>query len=80
MIIYGGETGLGETNTGHAYDTMKKMWRSLTTKGGAIPRTLHTSEWTGSQLIIFGGIADRIRKSNTQILDPQGTWHLYRKL
>lgn len=80
MIIYGGETDLGETNTGHAYDTMKKMWRSLTTKGGAIPRTLHTSEWTGSQLIIFGGIANRIRKSNTQILDPQGTWHLYRKL
>ena len=80
MVLFGGESNFGVTNTGYAYDLSMNKWRSLTTKGGAISRARHTSEWTGSQLIIFGGIADGIRISDTQLLDTQRTWHLYRKL
>ncbi len=88
MLIFGGETGLGVTNTGYAYDIFKDSWRSLTTKGGVTARTKHTSEWTGSQLVIFGGLTNKsatgtgrkIRISETQLLDTQKTWHLYRKL
>lgn len=80
MIIFGGETNFGETNTGFAYDPSKTKWRSLTTRGGALKRSLHTAEWTGSQLVIFGGVVNKIRISETQLLDTQGTWHLYRKL
>ncbi len=88
MLIFGGETSLGVTNTGYAYDILKDSWRSLTTKGGVTPRTKHTSEWTGSQLVIFGGLTNKsatgtgrkIRISDTQLLDTQKTWHLYRKL
>ena len=88
MLVFGGETSLGVTNTGYAFDIMKDSWRSLTTKGGITARTQHSSEWTGSQLVIFGGLtnksisdtAQKIRISETQLLDTQKTWHLYRKL
>jgi N-acetylneuraminic acid mutarotase len=88
MLIFGGETILGVSNTGFAYDILKDSWRSLTTKGGVTARTKHTSEWTGSQLVIFGGLTNKsltgtgmkIRISETQLLDTQKTWHLYRKL
>ena len=88
MLIFGGEKNNGVTNSGYAYDLLKDSWRSLTTRGNTIPRTRHTSEWTGNQLIVFGGLTSsnsnltskKYRISNTQLLDPQRTWHLYRKL
>ena len=88
MLIFGGEKNNGVTNSGYAYDLLKDSWRSLTTRGNIIPRTRHTSEWTGNQLIVFGGLTSsnsnltskKYRISNTQLLDPQRTWHLYRKL
>ena len=88
MIIFGGETNQGVTSTGYAYDVFKDSWRSLTTKGGVIPRTNHTSAWTGTHLFIFGGLSNqtltgsgrKIRISDSQLLDTQKTWHLYRKL
>ena len=88
MIIFGGETNQGITSTGYAYDVFKDSWRSLTTKGGVIPRTNHTSAWTGTHLFIFGGLSNqtltgagrKIRISDSQLLDTQKTWHLYRKL
>ena len=69
-------------------DYIKDSWRSLTTKGGIIPRTKHTAEWTGSELFVFGGLSKlsdtqtsrNVRISEPQILDTQKTWHLFRKL
>ena len=88
LLVFGGETTNGPTNTGYAYDYIKDSWRSLTTKGGIIPRTKHTAEWTGSELFVFGGLSKlsdtqtsrNVRISEPQILDTQKTWHLFRKL
>ena len=88
LLVFGGETTNGPTNTGFAYDYIKDSWRSLTTKGGVIPRTKHTAEWTGSELFVFGGLSKlsdtqtsrNVRISEPQILDTQRTWHLFRKL
>jgi len=63
MIVWGGAfasiAGNPETNTGGRYDPMTDSWSS-TSVSATMPstvkeRSLHTSVWTGNELIIWGG-------------------------
>ncbi len=40
-------------------------WTSLPSEGAPIPRTYHTAVWTGSSMIVWGGIRRRLSNSST---------------
>jgi hypothetical protein len=63
MIIWGGGSMFvpsGDTpwllNTGGTYDPVTDAWAAITTEGAPSPRQAHTGVWTGSQLIVWGGL------------------------
>jgi hypothetical protein len=64
MIVWGGLNSGTFTNTGGRYDPATDSWAasSLTTGSGsnvADRRYLHTAIWTGSEMIIWGGVSDK---------------------
>ncbi len=63
MIVWGGGSMFvpsGDTpwllNTGGTYDPVTDAWAAITTEGAPSPRQAHTGVWTGSQLIVWGGL------------------------
>jgi N-acetylneuraminic acid mutarotase len=61
MLIWSGSHQNGDINinevakTGAAYDPTANTWRAIATEGAPSPRFFHTSVWTGSKLIVWGG-------------------------
>ena len=68
MIVWGGWNNW-ETllffNTGTAYDPILDTWTSITTTGAPISRMNHTAIWTGSKMIVWGGMASGPKYLNT---------------
>lgn len=62
MIIWGGlakEAGAPEplkTNTGAIYNPSNNTWSATTTSGAPKGRASHTAVWTGSRMIVWGGV------------------------
>jgi len=62
MIVWGGNLGwcpdIGclYANLGGRYDPVTDTWRPMSTDGAPSPRRFHTAIWTGSELIIWGGV------------------------
>ncbi len=58
MIVWGGSTLIigGFTNTGARYDPATDTWRPVSTTNAPSPRSNHTAIWTGTEMIIWGGI------------------------
>jgi hypothetical protein len=59
MIVWGGE-GAGPVfrmplNTGRRYDPTTDSWMATSTTNAPSARFLHTSVWTGSEMIVWGG-------------------------
>ena len=79
MVIYGGEDSSGALATGGAYDPASNTWRSLNTAGSPTARVEAGAAWTGSELLVFGGRQGANPLSSLERLNPQPTWHLYRK-
>jgi hypothetical protein len=68
MIVWGGTfircsvTGcLYSTNTGGRYDPATDTWKPMSTDGAPSKRRMHTAIWTGSELIIWGGVGNDYR-------------------
>ena len=57
MIIWGGRTSSGFTNTGARFNPSTGLWTSTSTAGAPSQRFRHCAVWTGSQMIIWGGSA-----------------------
>jgi N-acetylneuraminic acid mutarotase len=59
MVVWGGHfidtTGLS-LNTGGQYDPTTNSWTATSTSGAPFPRGEHTAVWTGSRMIVWGGI------------------------
>jgi N-acetylneuraminic acid mutarotase len=58
MILWGGLDGnnnYAPTNAGFIYDPITNTWNNLTSSGEINARSLFTSVWTGTQMIIWGG-------------------------
>jgi N-acetylneuraminic acid mutarotase len=79
MILYGGKTAQGETNTTAAYDPAANSWRPLGFEGAPLARRAHLAFWTGQEMLIYGGLLDEKSLSSLQRLDPERTWYFYRK-
>ncbi|MBI3415719.1 MAG: hypothetical protein HY043_10455 [Verrucomicrobia bacterium] len=91
MIIWGGTSRTngffspsGLVNTGARYNPRNNSWTSLAadqTHGAPAPRREHVAVWTGSEMIIWGGLAQNGNPTNLISLntgsryDPQSnTW------
>ena len=55
MIVWGGITTSGYVNTGGRYNPTTDSWIPTTTTGAPGARYQHTSVWTGSEMIVWGG-------------------------
>ena len=66
LIVWGGDgdvqanTALGD---GAAYDPAADTWRALPSQGAPTPRWVHTAIWTGSEMIIWGGLGCGVERS-----------------
>src|SRR5262249_2841753 len=58
MIIWGGDFngGSGGLNTGGRYDPDADSWLPTSTLNAPIARRGHTAIWTGSRMIVWGGM------------------------
>ena len=55
MIVWGGESGSGDLNTGGRYNPGSDSWTATSTTNAPIGRALHTAVWTGTEMIVWGG-------------------------
>ena len=53
---WGGGTSNGYTNAGKRYNPSTNSWTAMTTTGAPLARGYHTAVWTGSEMIVWGGI------------------------
>src|SRR5205823_1706531 len=61
MIVWGGYTfisGSGYLNTGGRYNPGIDSWTATTTMNAPAGRSCHTAVWTGSEMIVWGGVDD----------------------
>jgi hypothetical protein len=57
MIVWGGSDDLEpRVNTGGRYDPGTDSWTATSTTNAPTERTEHTGIWTGSEMIVWGGI------------------------
>jgi hypothetical protein len=79
MIIWGGTnvgSFSGELNTGAIFDPFTNAWTSATTTVGApSARIYHTAVWTGTEMIIFGGLLSGTSLNTGSRYNPSSnTW------
>jgi hypothetical protein len=55
MIVWGGVSTGGITNTGGRYNPSTDSWTATSTAGAPGARDQHTAVWTGSEMIVWGG-------------------------
>jgi len=58
MVVWGGLTrGLSAVfNTGGRYDPVSDSWTSTSTSGAPTARAVHTAVWTGTEMVVWGGV------------------------
>jgi len=77
MIVWGGEdtTTFASLNDGARYNPATDTWEPITTTGAPSGRSQHTAVWTGSEMIIWGGIAAAAWTNTGGRYNPaSGTW------
>jgi N-acetylneuraminic acid mutarotase len=73
MIVWGGlDSSITKgMNTGGIYDLQADSWRPTTTDNAPLGRFAHTAVWTGSRMIIWGGLDETSTVTNTGgVYDP----------
>ncbi|MCX7996206.1 MAG: LamG domain-containing protein [Patescibacteria group bacterium] len=79
VIVWGGvlmDSQRTRLNTGAIYDTQTDTWRPMSTTNAPAPRYDHSSVWTGTEMIVWGGMGQNFSPFNTggrYILD-QDRW------
>src|SRR5207247_1850386 len=65
MIVWGGETEIGDFNSGGRYNPSTDSWIATSTTNAPDTRAIHTAVWTGSEMIVWGGLSDVGHPLNT---------------
>ncbi|MFZ5799262.1 MAG: Kelch repeat-containing protein [Thermodesulfobacteriota bacterium] len=67
MIVWGGSDGIGGNflNTGGRYDPAADSWTAPTTTSAPTGRNYPTAVWTGTEMIIWGGMVPTPTGTNT---------------
>ena len=55
MIVWGGCNDSGSLNTGGRYNPSTDSWTATSTTNAPAGR-VHTAVWTGSEMIVWGGV------------------------
>jgi N-acetylneuraminic acid mutarotase len=81
MVIWGGcrfsndvcsATALG--NSGGRYDPSTDSWQPTSTAGAPEPRLDHTAVWTGTEMIVWGGIGAAVYANGARYNPVANTW------
>ena len=56
MIVWGGYGNGSSLNDGGRYNPAANSWTAVTTNGAPAARAMHTAVWTGSEMIVWGGV------------------------
>ncbi|MFT4588100.1 MAG: hypothetical protein ACI8QF_002200, partial [Limisphaerales bacterium] len=80
MVVYGGNSLAGPSAAAAAYNPETDSWRALTSEGSPEPRSGARAIWTGTEMLVFGGIAGSQRLAALQRLQPGFATYLYKKL
>lgn len=76
MIVWGGRTGAVSTNfdDGGRYDPVFDRWWPLSPIGAPAARSEHTAVWTGTHMIVWGGLGNDlnvpVRRNTGGLYDP----------
>ena len=65
MIVWGGWANTGYTNTGGRYNPVADTWQATTTINAPSARDGHTAVWTGTRMVVWGGIDNTGEYTNT---------------
>src|SRR5438132_1021798 len=68
MIVWGGQDGEPQFNaldTGGKYGPATDTWTATSTTDAPSGRAVHTAAWTGSEMIVWGGIDENLLVLNT---------------
>jgi N-acetylneuraminic acid mutarotase len=68
MIVWGGLSyGTGLTNSGGSYNPLTNSWTATRAAGPGVPspRYSHTAVWTGSRMVVWGGVDDTAEDTAT---------------
>jgi N-acetylneuraminic acid mutarotase len=67
MIVWGGYTVFGsfDVNTGGSYNPSTDSWITTSTTNAPTARAFHTAVWTGSEMIVWGGVNNFAGDFNT---------------
>jgi N-acetylneuraminic acid mutarotase len=80
MIVWGGECCSCQfsclyLNTGGRYNPSTDSWTATSTTNAPAARSYHTAVWTGSEMIIWGGLSNGVAVSTGGRYDPSAnTW------
>ena len=77
MIVWGGTGASGPVKTGGRYKpTTGGAWKATNTGGNVpYPRTSHTAVWTGTEMIIWGGVNGSLYLNSGERYNPvTNTW------
>jgi N-acetylneuraminic acid mutarotase len=79
MIVWGGHGQAGAFTDGGMYDPVTDTWVPIAATGAPSPRQGETALWTGSRMIVWGGITDEQNQydglSTGALYDPAAdTW------
>jgi hypothetical protein len=82
LVVFGGNTSTastGITSTGAAWRP-GTGWRPLSAPVGGVARSAALSAWTGSSLLVFGGVSPTgLPLADLQRLEVRSPWYLYRR-
>lgn len=70
MIVWGGNTTSGFTNTGGIYDPATDAWTATSETGAPSGRVSTSAVWTGSKMIVWGGSGVTGQVNSGGVFDP----------
>jgi hypothetical protein len=56
MIVWGGDDASGPADTGGQYNPVGDVWLPTSTTSVPVARDTHTAVWTGTSMIVWGGL------------------------
>ena len=79
MIVWSGFDQNGDFNDGGRYNLTANSWTALAITGAPSPRQYGSAVWTGSEMLVFGGLAGSNLRYDTFSYAPDRTTYLYQR-
>lgn len=74
MLVWGGLTATGVTNTGALYDPASDSWTPTSMVGVPVARHSHSAVWTGSEMIVWGGFSSTYESTGGRYDPVRDEW------